>query len=324
MTGKEAKLEWNGRKSKATLQLDRKANVFDLLLAPGVQAYQSFVEEAGLESDLDPVTAMDATYVTDDEEPLSPEPREEDLRQWESDWESNQQEGAQLSEGETGETTPAFRQEPVLIDFLPEDNQTSEQVVYPDKEDKPMDNHVAELLRVHHRLNHVPFAKLKVMAKQGLIPKRLQHVEAPACSACLYGKASRKPWRSKPKKDKKVRVATKVGEIVSVDMLKSPIPGLIAQMSGWITGKRYWYSTVFVDHYSRFGYVHNQKTQSAAETLEGKLIFERRAALYGVKILHYHADNGIFVSKAWKEDCLQKKQGFSYSGVNAHFQSAER
>ena len=113
---------------------------------------------------------------------------------------------------------------------------------------------------------------------------------------------------------------------MSVDMLKSPIPGLIAQMSGWITGKRYWYSTVFVDHYSRFGYVHNQKTQSAAETLEGKLIFERRAALYGVKVQHYHADNGIFVSKAWKEDCLQKKQGFSYSGVNAHFQSgvAER
>jgi hypothetical protein len=81
-----------------------------------------------------------------------------------------------------------------------------------------------------------------------------------------------------------------------------------------------------VDHYSRFGYIHNQKTQSADETLEGKLIFERKAALYGVTVQHYHADNGIFVSKAWKEDCLQKRQGFTYSGVNAHFQSgvAER
>ena len=121
-------------------------------------------------------------------------------------------------------------------------------------------------------------------------------------------------------------MATKVGEIVLVDMLKSPIPGLIVQMSGWITGKRYWYSTVYVDHYSRFGYIHNQKTQSAEETLEGKRIFERKAALYGVKILHYHADNGVFVSKAWKQDCLEKNQGFTYSGVNAHFQSgvAER
>jgi hypothetical protein len=104
-------------------------------------------------------------------------------------------------------------------------------------------------------------------------------------------------------------------------MLKSPIPGLIAQMRRWITGKQYWYSTIYVDHYSRFGYVHNQKTQSAEETLEGKRIFECKAALYGIKVLHYHADNGIFVSKAWKEDCLQKNQGFSYSGVNAHFQS---
>ena len=151
------------------------------------------------------------------------------------------------------------------------------------------------------------------MAKKGQIPTRLQHVEPPACSACLYGKASRRQWRSKPKKNRKARVATKVGEIVSVDMLKSPIPGLIAQMSGWITGKRYWYATVYVDHYSRFGYVHSQKTQSADETLEGKLIFERKAALYGVTVRHYHADNGIFVSTAWKEDCLQKRQGFTYS-----------
>jgi hypothetical protein len=221
-----------------------------------------------------------------------------------------------------GDTTPTFRQEPMLIDLLPEDQQMSEQDAYPDEEDKPMENHAAELLRVHHRLNHIPFAKLKVMAQKGLIPKRLQHMEAPACSACLYGKASRKPWRSKPR----TRTATKVGEIVSVDMLKSPIPGLIVQMNGWITRRRYWYSTVYVDDYSRFGYVHSQKMQSAAETLEGKLIFERRAALYGVKILHYHADNRICVSKARKEDCLQKRQGFCYSGVNAHFQSgvAER
>jgi Reverse transcriptase (RNA-dependent DNA polymerase) len=326
VTGKSAKLEWNRRKAGIELRRDTKSNVFDMILAPGIQAYQGFVEEAGLENDLDPV-ALDAAYVSDDEdESLSPEPRAQDMRDWESDWEENRDKGAQLSEGEPGETTPAFRQEPVLIDFLPEDFQTSERVVYPDEEDKPLHNHAAELLRVHHRLNHIAFAKLKVMAKQGLIPKRLQHVEPPACSACLYGKASRRPWRSKPKRDRRARMATKVGEIVSVDMLKSPVPGLIAQMSGWITGKRYWYATVYVDHYSRFGYVHSQKTQSADETLEGKLIFERKAALYGVTVQHYHADNGIFVSKAWKDDCLQKRQGFTYSGVNAHFQSgiAER
>ena len=50
------------------------------------------------------------------------------------------------------------------------------------------------------------------------------------------------------------------------------------------------------------------------------------AARHGVRILHYHADTGIFVSKAWKDNCDSQRQGMSYSGVNAHFQSgiAER
>jgi hypothetical protein len=248
VTGRGAKLEWNKRQDTIRLKHDDKSNVFDMVLAPGIDAYQSFIYEAGLEDDLDPV-ALDANYVTDDDETLGPEPTEKDAREWETDWEMSEQEGAVSEEAEGG-TTPAFRQEPVLIDFLPEDMQTSERVVYPDEEDKPMPNKAAKLLRVHHRLNHLSFAKLKIMADKGMIPKRLRDVEPPACSACLYGKASRKPWRSKPKKGKMVRAATKVGQIVSVDMLKSPIPGLITQMSGWITGKRYWYSTIFVDHYS--------------------------------------------------------------------------
>jgi hypothetical protein len=60
-----------------------------------VAALQCFVEEAGLEDDLDPV-AMDEAYVSDEEELLGPELHEEDLRQWESDWGASQHEGAQL------------------------------------------------------------------------------------------------------------------------------------------------------------------------------------------------------------------------------------
>ena len=46
----------------------------------------------------------------------------------------------------------------------------------------------------------------------------------------------------------------------------------------------------------------------------------------GVSVLHYHADNGIFASLAWREACTTSHQGFSYAGVNAHFQTgvAER
>ena len=41
---------------------------------------------------------------------------------------------------------------------------------------------------------------------------------------------------------------------------------------------------------------------------------------------HYHADNGVLASAEWKLACEQQHQSYSYSGVNAHFQSgvAER
>ena len=81
MTGRNARLEWNRRQSGIELKRDKKTNIFDLVLAPGVQAFQGFVEEAGLQDDLYPV-ALDAAYVSDDEESLSPDPSEEDLRQW--------------------------------------------------------------------------------------------------------------------------------------------------------------------------------------------------------------------------------------------------
>jgi hypothetical protein len=103
--------------------------------------------------------------------------------------------------------------------------------------------------------------------------------------------------------------------------MHSPTPGLIAQMDGWLNKKRYRYAAIFVDHYSGYGFVHLQKTQSAEETLQGKAAFERHSQLYGVKILHYHSGTGIFASKPWKDACKEQKQSYSYSGVNAHFQS---
>ena len=86
------------------------------------------------------------------------------------------------------------------------------------------------------------------------------------------------------------------------------------------------YVAVCVDHYSGYGYVHLQKTQTAEETLEGKAAFERHCQVFGVTVKHYPADNGIFASKAWKDLCDESRQSFAYSGVNAHFQSgvAER
>jgi hypothetical protein len=82
---------------------------------------------------------------------------------------------------------------------------------------------------------------------------------------------------------------------VSVDQLKSPTPGLIAQTTGILTTKRYAYASVFVDHSTRLGYVHLQKTQDVTETLEAKEAFEWFAATHGVKVETTTLTTGSFV-----------------------------
>ena len=51
-------------------------------------------------------------------------------------------------------------------------------------------------------------------------------------------------------------MATKPGQIVSVDQMISMQVGFIAQLKGGLTKKRYTATTVFTDHYSRLQYIH--------------------------------------------------------------------
>jgi hypothetical protein len=57
------------------------------------------------------------------------------------------------------------------------------------------------------------------------------------------------------------------------------------------------------------------------ETLKAKHAFDIFALKRGVKIKHYHADNGQFVDKAWKDGIDQENQGITYCGVNDHWQN---
>ena len=102
----------------------------------------------------------------------------------------------------------------------------------------------------------------------------------------------------------------------------SPVPGLIAQIVGFLTKQRYKYATVFVDQASRMGFVYLQKTCSAEETIEAKRAFEKYAMNQGATIQAYHADNGIFKAKKWMEECHQQKQNLTFVGVNTHHQNS--
>ena len=56
------------------------------------------------------------------------------------------------------------------------------------------------------------------------------------------------------------------------------------------------------------------------------MVFERFASDQGIKIQHYHCDNGVFRANQWKDHCTIQGQGLSFAGVNAHHQNgrAER
>ena len=56
-------------------------------------------------------------------------------------------------------------------------------------------------------------------------------------------------------------------EIVHIDIMTSSAPGLIAQMIGFITSKRFHQYSFFVDDKSDYAFVHHQQSTSAEDTI---------------------------------------------------------
>jgi hypothetical protein len=162
-------------------------------------------------------------------------------------------------------------------------------------EDAPLaaaDNQ-AELMRWHNCLGHLPFPKLKPLALNGKIPKKLAKLTPPKCAGCLFGAMTKLPWRGKESKSShKVFVTTKPGETVSVDQTTLTEVGFFAQLKGSLTKKRYKCCTIFVDNYFCLRFVHLQINDSAESTMTTKLAFEKYATKHGVSIKHYHCNNG--------------------------------
>ena len=127
------------------------------------------------------------------------------------------------------------------------------------------------LLHWRHKLGHLSFYKLRIMASKGDIPRELSRCCVPLCSACLFGKATKRSWRRKGLINRIHRQRfTKPGDCVSVDQLQSPILGFVGQMKGWLDRVQYDIATVFIDHYSGLSYVHVQKSTNGEETFFGQ------------------------------------------------------
>jgi hypothetical protein len=182
-------------------------------------------------------------------------------------------------------------------------------------------NKQAKLMLWHYHLGHLTFAKLKQLALNGEIPKKLTKVLPPKCASCLFGTMTKLPWQGKETKaDHEVFVATKPGECVLVNQMTPTEVGFFAQLKGKLTKKRYKCATVFVGHYSCLRFSHLQLDDKSDKTLAAKLAFKQYAAEHGVKVLHYHCDNRLFHNNAFQQACHEARQQLTFCGVNAHFQ----
>jgi hypothetical protein len=198
--GNTCTLSWEAGRHKRTIPLNRENNVATFSLAPGFSNFESFCVRAdlvdpfmdpialpsGIISDDDGDTSV-ASKDTDDETdvapvPPSPSTDKSDLKAKATPVEFNLNGGptTSASEGRKRASTSTIN-------------------VITDKEDRhPSD--LAELLMLHHQFGHISMRKMQEMAKQGMIPRRLATCRIPTCSACLYSKANKRPWRGKESK----------------------------------------------------------------------------------------------------------------------------
>ena len=239
---------WGEGKYQRTIPLGRDNNVATFSLAPGYSNFEAFCVEADLlDSIQDPIALPSGIIGNDDEEPIV-NIRSND----EADMDTNTAAHPNGTlptpiDDDSLKTTAApieFNLDGPLTSALEGGKaaSTSGPNVIIDKEDR-QPSHLAELLRMYHQYGHISMRKLQEMVKQGTIPKRLVTYRIPTCSACLYSKATKRPWRGKESKrgDGKQPPA-RPGQVISVDQLVSPTPGLIAhQMTGFLTTKRYTY-----------------------------------------------------------------------------------
>jgi hypothetical protein len=158
------------------------------------------------------------------------------------------------------------------------------------------------------------------MAARSETPKRLAARRVPKCGSWLYSQATKQPWRTKGS-IRKLQTVTKPSQCVSVDQLESPVAGFVGQNKVFFYRKRCKVVTVFVDHFSCLSFVCLQELTKGADAPLAKRAFDACAALFGVKVLNHHADNGRSVERLFLDHAEANGQTVSLCGVNAHFQN---
>jgi hypothetical protein len=106
-----------------------------------------------------------------------------------------------------------------------------------------------------------------------------------------------------------------------MDQLVSAQPGLVPQISQFLTNLQIWGAGIFIDHFFDYVYVALMRDLSLEETLLAKTAFERHASKGGVIISSYQADNGRFADSSFQQAIKEPHQKITFCAVGAHHQN---
>ena len=178
-------------------------------------------------------------------------------------------------------------------------------------------------LHWHICLCHLPIWHIQRLAQREVLPPCLEKVKKmPLCPTCAFADAAKRCWRSKGAPHSiRVKTNTHPGAATSCDHLISHQPGLIPQVTGRLTNKKFAGAIMFSDHFPGFTYTHLVQGTTMQETLQDKRAYEQVARSYGVTIEVYRADNLRFNDKEFKAACDSAHRKYSYCSVGTHCQN---
>ena len=157
------------------------------------------------------------------------------------------------------------------------------------------------------------------MASIGIFDSRLESCQPPVCASCMFGYAHKKPWRVKGNERHVIRSEseTAAGDMTSLDALTSSTPGIIPQMSGFLSSDRFLVAALFFGHATSCMYTHLQRFKNIIKSIKAKVAYEEMAAIFGIRVKIFQTDSGIYAEEGFKCDVSNNNQTISYCGVGS-------
>ena len=152
----------------------------------------------------------------------------------------------------------------------------------------------------------------------------------PLCTSCELARAKRrnpevaKRYEIEEKQGILACEESKVGDFVSMDQYVVKTPGRLPTGYGRERPEnKYSGGTIFNDASSGAIWVENQVSLGAFETVMSKARFEDWLYdLARIEVKKYRSDNGVFKADEFRDDCRNKNQKQSFSGVGAQHMNA--